>query len=504
MSPESHRGPSFDNCIRQNIYAAHVTNLIEPELGRLVTLASLASVSAYATLPNPGGYEPRQDTYVYKENEAGWPSNARSTPDPSKEDTPLDWRRILGVSKASTYVKLDVADIPQLAELVRFVVTRRDLGTRLSPLSPQAPDEAMCKTMVSGDAVRLVATTLNRAASVGDFSEATLLEIYRQLEQGLLADELRGDLIYPLALRRLEISESIKVSEGVFIEPLTPETQLARAISGGSSSNVNPYLVAAATHAVVLKNRTFDNRGGSLKRQLLAPYNPPGLAEVDLVCEALAIVSGLDVGYAQVCVRPDGWADDTWKLGLPPVESLATVSNYPLALNDRRWLREHEPVGASALERLPGAFAALRATDRRARLASRRLAQTARREFSDDALIDACIGIEALLSQEHTELTHRMGLRAATALVAMGWKPSIAYQVLKKVYDYRSAIVHGDVPKKSTVEVLGREYPVSESAIHLLRELLDAHLSSEPPWTPAILDEELFYALGRGRGDSPQ
>jgi hypothetical protein len=175
------------------------------------------------------------------------------------------------------------------------------------------------------------------------------------------------------------------------------------------------------------------------------------------------------------------------------------VRKYPVATNERGWLRQHEPVSADALGRLPAVYAALRSTDRRAQLASRRLAQTAQRTLRDDVLIDACIGIEALLGEEHAELVHRMSLRAATALSAVGWRPATAAEMLKKVYGYRSALVHGDLPKKQTITIEGNAYSPSSTAVFMLRVLLDAHLSSTPPWTPSSLDAALFEALSETR-----
>ena len=95
---------------------------------------------------------------------------------------------------------------------------------------------------------------------------------------------------------------------------------------------------------------------------------------------------------------------------------------------------------------------------------------------------------------------HRMSLRAATALSAVGWRPATTAELLKKVYGYRSAIVHGDVPKKSTISFQGKEYSPSATAVYLLRVLLDAHLSSTPPWTPSSLDLALFEALSSSSG----
>lgn len=472
-----------------------VTGLINQGLAHLVMRATAATRDVYLALPSKG-YQRRQEVYAYEENEAGWPSNVSSSARATSNNAPLDWRGVIGTTKGkSTTYTLYVSDVPALQDLVDFVLSNDELVSRISATSAYVKDVEHKKEAVAHDVVRLMQSILNRAEALGDTADDNLLDVYSELEPGLLAPELIGDLLFPIALRKLNTDTELQVSEGILIEPLTKELQLARATSVSGSSDVNPFLVAAATHAIVLKNRKLDNAEGPLRRLLRFHYDPPGIAEADLVCEALSIASGLDVGYAQICVRPNGWADDTWQLALPAISNLSTVSKYPRRLNERGWLEPHDPITADALEQLPATFAALKSTDRRAQLASRRLAQTSRRERADDALIDACIGIEALLGQQHSELVHRMGLRAATALSAVGWKPAIAYEALKKVYDYRSTIVHGGEPRKGTVAIDGKEYSARHTAVHLLRELLKAHVSSVPPWSPESLDGDLHVAL---------
>ena len=472
-----------------------MTNLLNEDLGELVLQAAIASRDVYAALASKG-YERRQDVHAFEENEAGWPSNVESSAGAIRDGAPLDWNGTIGTTRGkSTTFALYISDVPAIQTLADFVGGDTELVSRISATSAYADTAERQKEAVEFDAVRLVRSVLNRAEAQGDTSDENLLAIYSELEPGYLADVLTGDLLFPIALRKLSLDSSLRISDDISIRPLTQEEQLARVVAVGGGSDANPFLVAAATHVVVLENREIDNGQGPLKRLIRFRYTPPGVTDADLVCEALTIASGLDVGYAQVCILPKGWADNTWKLALPPISNVATVAKYPLRLNDRGWLEQHDPIPLEALERLPQIFAALKSTDRRAQLASRRLAQTARRDRADDVLIDACIGIEALLGQQHSELVHRMGLRAATALSAVGWDSATAYEVLKKVYEHRSTIVHGGEPKKPTIAISGKEYSTRDTAVYLLRALLKAHLSTVPPWTPESLDDDLHGAL---------
>jgi hypothetical protein len=87
-----------------------------------------------------------------------------------------------------------------------------------------------------------------------------------------------------------------------------------------------------------------------------------------------------------------------------------------------------------------------------------------------------------------------MGLRAATALAGR-MDAAFAYDVLKKVYNHRSKIVHGTEPKNSTITLKGEAWSAWAVAVLLLRSLLQSHLGEDEPWTVTDLDQRLFKSL---------
>jgi len=176
-------------------------------------------------------------------------------------------------------------------------------------------------------------------------------------------------------------------------------------------------------------------------------------------------------------------------------KTVESAPRYPLAFNEGVWNQEGRTITADEIDRLPSTFRALSASGKRAKLAGRRLFQTVLRQDDDDVTIDACIGIEALLGEQHDELVHRMGLRASVALAPSGWDPAMAYDLLKKVYGHRSKIVHGTEPANATITVAESTLAVSRVAVRLLRALLESQLNSDPPWTTSALDAQLFAAL---------
>ena len=405
----------------------------------------------------------------------------------------MNFNALFGSRKASGGVRFDVADIPEIVAVLEFLARRPEIASKISGLTPSPPAEA-APTIREFDAVRFITEIAERCDATGQSTR----DVYLELERGTLAPHLGADVLVPITLVTLDLDEPVDLGEDVSIEPLSEEVQRARATA--IQGSVNAFLVSAATHAVVLKNRTFDNARGPLVRRILMDLKPPHGEDIEQVFQALQIVSGQQVGYVQICLRPIGWADG-WLGDLPPIESVGSVSRLPNELSDRGWNDTPLRVTSADVSNLADTYTALRGTHPRGRLAARRLFQSALRSTSEDALLDACIGIEALLGEEHDELVHRMGLRASVALASLGWSAERAYEVLKKVYGHRSKIVHGTEPSNATITIDGKKYETASTAIYLLRSLLQSHLRANPTWTPKSLDAALNVAIDGQLGD---
>jgi hypothetical protein len=66
-----------------------------------------------------------------------------------------------------------------------------------------------------------------------------------------------------------------------------------------------------------------------------------------------------------------------------------------------------------------------------------------RRAAEADRVVDLCIGLEALLSDPKGETTYKIAVRGSAFLAHTGvTNASEFYRALKRVYGFRSAIVH--------------------------------------------------------------
>jgi hypothetical protein len=125
------------------------------------------------------------------------------------------------------------------------------------------------------------------------------------------------------------------------------------------------------------------------------------------------------------------------------------------------------------------------------------------REDQEDAILDATIGLEILLSDGETqEVTHKLALRvAALSTLIPGFAdqaPTVFRNVKKTIYPYRSAVVHGNEKKASQTRAVRTdtgEVGAVKLAMAYLGMALRAVAAHPEFLDPATIDHDLL--LGR-------
>lgn len=475
-------------------------DLLRPDLWDLLLPALKAARHAGREYEGRGKYVPRQSVTKYRENDAGWPQTTEKTLGSGANDGPIDWPEMFGLDPG-LLTRIPVSDVPELAwaveEISRRALEDEELLRGVSLLAPlHKPEER--RAQVEFETTRiLVGRILNRADAVGAESDDELLSIYRQIERARFAKELTGQVIVPLVAVSFDTTEPIHVDGNTWIERLTEDDHRVRAMSWLRQDGVSPYVAAAATHAVVLRDVRFPNR----VHTLTTGRDVPAELSVEItqtVAEAIHIVTEKTTGYAQVLVRPHDWAA-SWVQDLPPLWSAWSGRAYPEELNDRRWDKELTPITAGDADEIVRIAKALKAAPKNVQIAARRCRRTTFRDDAEDLVLDVAIGIEALVGKEPDALTHRMAQRAAIAL-ADNIPPENTYSLLKQFYGIRSKIAHGETPKRWTVKLNGQEFQASWAGLFLLRMLLRSRLLADKPWDAASLDERMLEKFQRPDG----
>ncbi|MDZ5447758.1 HEPN domain-containing protein [Micromonospora sp. 4G57] len=475
-------------------------DLLRPDLWELLLPAVRAARQAGREYEGRGKYVPRQSVTKYSENDVGWPQTTRDTLGSGTKDGPIDWPEMFGLDQG-LLTRILVSEVSELAravgEIGRRAIKDDELMRGVSKLAPLM-ELGERRGQVEFETVRrLIGTILNRADAVGAETDDALRSIYQQIERARFAKELSGDVIVPLVAVSFDTTEPIHVEGNTWIERLTQNDHRARAMPWLRQDNVSPYVAAAATHAVVLRDVRFPNRVHTIRtgRDL-----PPEVSvdTAQTVAEAVHIVTEKTTGYAQVLVRPDGWAE-SWVHDLPPLWSAWSGRAYPEELNDRRWDKKMSPVAASEAEEIARITRALKTAPKNVQIAARRCRRTTFRDDAEDMVLDVAIGIEALVGKEPDALTHRMAQRAAIAL-ADDIPPENTYSLLKQFYSIRSKIAHGETPKRWTVRLNEQEWSATWTGLFLLRMLLRSRLLADKPWDATSLDERMLEKFQRPVG----
>ncbi|MDM7989792.1 HEPN domain-containing protein [Arthrobacter sp. zg-Y877] len=477
------------------------TDLIRPDLWNLLLPGLKAAIRAGQDRMNSGSYYPRQKERKFDANSAGWPA---TTQDAFSFDSsgPIDWKALFGL-KEGPFTHILVSHVPDLATSIEAISTLAmgddELKHALSPVAAlmQKSSAEEIKEEIQYGVLRLLGTILNRAHATDSETDEELVAIYLPLERGRFAAELSGDVVVPLLAVSFAADKPLHLADDIWLEPLTEIDHVLRAMDWAGHGPADPYVAAAATHAIVFRSVRFSNqvheftRGGEL---------PPGISVefVNAVTEAVHIVAESQTGYAQVLVRPLDWAS-TWVQDLPPLWIAWTGRAYPENLNNRTWAREKVAISAESTDEILRIARGLSAAPRNVQIAARRLRRTGFRDDAEDMLLDAAIGIEALVGSEADALTHRMAQRAAVAL-ADEMPPENTYSLLKQFYSIRSKIAHGETPKRWTCKLGDHEWSAVFIGTFLLRSLLKNRLVAEDPWDAASLDQRILDSFGRAGG----
>lgn len=380
--------------------------------------------------------------------------------------------------------RISTLTLPHLVRLAEYVTQRpivrdRMLGTFWST-NRSVPE-------VMGVVQQLPMQLLAEHRRTGRPIEA----LYSEFEAGLLAKTVEVEFIAPFYSTEILCDGSVDLAPGLCVRRLRSEelTQY------GALLDENPYgaayLASLLDHAIVWRT-TMENVGpwDRASTALRAGPTPSGVAAA---LTSLRVAAGPRFGCGPVMVVPHGWRDAYPDHGPFLHDSAA---NRPPE-HDRPATYPRFRVGAKHLELAAQILPNLSTARSAVNIALGRLNASSLRQSKEDRVIDACVALEAVLSNDRTELSHRVSFRAATVLVRQGYDPTNVYNWVKRIYTLRSSLAHGGTAGKSATTVLedGTAIATHVLAERLLSAVLSDLLTSATPWTPTDLDAAALNAL---------
>ncbi|MER5403565.1 hypothetical protein [Streptomyces sp. NPDC002769] len=320
-----------------------------------------------------------------------------------------------------------------------------------------------------------------------DYAFARFLEMEAWWQGGNLPIQL----VIPIVGISFE-NDLIQLSEEVEIARISDSDHLAR-VAGLQPYQRDAWLIRACTHAIVINDGSCINWPRSMGRE---EWNGFPYETVDQVIQAVSIATTTPTGYHQICYLPTGWSPGyTEKLGLLRHAFTVTRESQKLDPSVESPSTTLDSAKASDVAQL---YKALVETNPQASLAARRLQLASLRTDELDEIVDLCVGIEALLGGTQVgDTTYKLAVRGAAVLARIGFMNSARIaDLIKKVYAYRSYIVHGQVKheKKRLVAINGEKHPATGIAQYILTQLLGVMLKN-PTLLDEIDDDKVIFSL---------
>jgi hypothetical protein len=429
---------------------------------------------------------------------------------------PTNYKEAFG-RRDDKLLRLDV--IPSFVTLFNYIdytdtVSSSRVRDYFSSSEPETQTETVTRTEPSlyrGLLDRLVTSMVDRYIHLHEdapFTIEQLAAIYQPLESALFNEVLPVEIVIPILFIKFSF-DSAAIADNASIERMSDDFQLARYTKGSNSMGINSTVLGAATHALVLNGWELKNRRfyEAFNAFYIASAYPTD--QIDKFFTGVRIVTGASTGYAQLLLRPGGWAHD-YEAHLPPVEG-TSVRRYPIWFENHYWLTPQLPTLTTqqAIE-IGRVFSKLQESeDKRLLIATQRLNLCLIRETEEDSILDATIAMEALLSDdERQEMTHKLALRMA-ALLSLSKSgqqtPVEVFRAVKQIYRYRSAVVHGSAKTtdKREIAISDREkIPTVTLAINYLRMAINILIDNPQYLKASKIDEELILGHTRRANDS--
>jgi hypothetical protein len=451
------------------------------ELRDRVMRVALAAFAMLARVRDEGYEFTKRTHYPHFQEDSGSSSYRAVTWD-SSPHSPLNYTSVFGFPD-SYDTQIPYGSIDGVDDLVSFIRSQPDL---YSFLWPDRVHTIFKSDYLSHVAARLALDMVERHLHLHGWvpNEQVLEAYYSELVAWWLNERLDIELVVPILAIDFA-GDSFVLDADTRVQRLSEGEQLAR--WPGARLDDNEGYVQMASHALVVSGWWTQPPDHPASMFISEP--PDEVDQIDRFLRALSTVTDAPTGYNQILFRPVGWAK-SFTANLPPLEVTTLVSNH----RSTRLARTVEPsdlIDENRIGQLRAAYS-LEDDNKSMRLAAQRLLSAERRHAEADRVVDLCVGLEALLGDSKGETTYKIAIRGAAMLAYSGvTDASQFYRALKRIYDYRSAIVHGSSrPHATSVQVGEASYRTEDLARMVLRRLLGARVA-QPDLTPEKIDSAL-------------
>ena len=388
---------------------------------------------------------------------------------------------------------IDILENSEFKMLVKTILENDEL--KLCFFEDVKNCEYTVKSIVR-DIIIMYLYDINATGDVPNNIDKLIFDITRLKLWRYLGDNLEIDICIPISLLTFE-TDSIPLSDTIEIVRIPEEIQKSRKQACQYEMNNEGYIASCATHMLVLHGYHLDNKEYISINYTTRNYHVYPLDEIDNIFSIIRIVTGFSCGYSQVLSLPIDWFDTIFE-DLKPVYGAKTpfVNSKEL---EKHWMQlDINTVSQSqitSIQTLYGNLKNIKNNEKNSNFmfALKRLNRCMLRNEQDDMAIDATIGLEALLSGgAKTEITYTLSNRIGVVFSKNNdtvYKTSECRDIMKKIYAYRSTVVHGGKIKEKNkyIDINGEKREIEKIAVDFLRQTLFFVLNN-----PKYLDAQKF------------
>lgn len=418
---------------------------------------------------------------------------------------PVDYRECFTTFRGKPLVNED--EIESFNKLVQYVRSRDALLKRFSLAIEPQPIESLKLEVDKIQILLAVKSSIDRYIhkfKTFEYQNQSAEEVIRPVLSYIFDVRLRIDICVPILFLDFGIDEH-ELTGGLAIVRISEEQHLARSKVNSYNTSAHKSVVHAATHALVLKDWYVTNTERMWDFNILSDARAYPRDFIDRFFGAIRICSASKTGYGQIYSVYKGWEHHP-KADLPCIQGV-TVRAYPSDFEDYHWNIDQVPViSGDQLDQITEVFEQLsKASENSIILSLKRLNRCLVRDNEEDAVLDATIALEALLSDDgKQEVTHKLAMRVGALAgfdVSFGRNAAEAFRDIKSIYGYRSAIIHGskNIEKSRMVKIDDQTHkPAYNLSIDYVRLVLRVLLADERFRDPRQIDQELLLGVPTG------
>ncbi len=330
------------------------------------------------------------------------------------------------------------------------------------------------------------------------FNDEIFLEVFNQYLRSF-EKTVQIDIYIPLILASFE-SDVIPLTNNITIEKINLDVQLSRNERTSFTNSTHKLVIGAATHAIIFKNWTITNateEGRDSALTEVESYREALLLTEQILAAVRLVNPELHTGFAQIIAVPVGW-QSSFKAGIRQT-FVVSEKNYPLYFENYGWLNSPMKIVAAKDKLIIECYNRLSKTPY-LDLACKKLNKACLNSRDDDSIIDIAIALESILtSDSRAEISYRLAVRATLLTkkhLYRNFVPKEIFELCKKIYDFRSSVVHGDKKKqtnKRTIQISqGEVIEINEIAIEFLKHIIRTLVLNYNVKEPKDIDDLLF------------